>query len=137
MTMPDQTTPVTIGSPAWILDPQRRSYERPDGTRSGGPLRSAMWRDAVIVAETSRSWIIVPIVLADVAQAWQQMSARWTHRVPKSAEGIHMGTTVHRQAVEDDIFVHDHRARIVDAVQRAGAAQLRDVAAAVGYPVPE
>jgi hypothetical protein len=45
--------------------------------------------------------------------------------------------TVHRQAVDDDIFVHDHRARIVDAVQRAGAAQLRDVAAAVGYPVPE
>jgi hypothetical protein len=132
--MPDQTATIAVGSPAWILDLNRRSYERPDGTRSGGPLRSAMWRDAVIVAENRRSWIVV---LADVAPRWEGLPPWMVHRVPKSAEGIHMGATVHRQAVDDDIFVHDHRARIVDAVQRAGAAQLRDVAAAVGYPVPE
>jgi hypothetical protein len=132
--MPDQTAPIAVGSPAWLLDQNRRSYERPDGTRSGGPLRSAMWRDAVVVAETSRSWIIV---LPELAPRWEGLPARMVHRVPKSAEGIHMGATVHRHAVDDDIFVHDHRARIVDAVQRAGAVQLRGVAAAVGYPVPE
>jgi hypothetical protein len=132
--MPDQTAPIAVGSPAWILDPQRRSYERPDGTRSGGPLRSAMWCDAVIVAENRRSWIVV---LAHLAPRWEGLPPWRVHRVPKSAEGVHDGATVHRQAVEDDVFVHDHRARIVDAVQRAGAAQLRDVAAAVGYPVPE
>ena len=132
--MPDQTAPIAVGSPAWILDPQRRCYERPDGTRSGGPLRFAMWRDAIIVAENRRSWIVV---LDHLAPRWEGLPARMVHRVPKSAEGIHMRTTVHRQAVDDDIFMADHRARIVDAVQRAGAAQLRGVAAAVGYPVPE
>ena len=132
--MPDQTVPIAVGGPAWLLDQNRRRYERPDGTRSGGPLRSAMWRDAIIVAETSRSWVIV---LADVAPRWGILPRWMVHRVPKSAEGIHMGATVHLQAVEDDIFTADHRARIVDAVQRAGAAQLRGVAAVVGYPVPE
>jgi hypothetical protein len=132
--MPDQTAPIDVGSPAWILDQNLRSYERPDGTRSFSPLRSAMWRDAVIVAETSRSWIVV---FPELAPHWEILPRWLVHRVPKSAEGIHMSATVHRQAVEDDVFVHDHRARIVDAVQRAGAAQLRDVAAAVGYPVPE
>ena len=129
------TTTIKVGDPAWILDTNRRGYVRPDGTRSGPPLRAEMWRDAVIVAETTRSWVVVR---AELGPHWECLPAHMVRRVPKrAAEGIHNGVALRREVVDDDIFAADHLASIVYAVRRSDAAQLRRVAAAIGYPVPE
>lgn len=126
--------PVGVGSPAWILDENRRIYVRADGTRSTSPLRASMWRQAVIVSETSRSWVIV---LDELASRWEQLPGRLVHRLPKGSDGVQRGVAIDRQTVDDDIFSCDHRNSIVNAVQKASASKLREIARVVGYPAPE
>lgn len=100
--------PIGIGSTIW----------RKDGRTIQGPVYREHWRPLTIDAETSRSWVCGP--------KWAQ------YKVPK--KGPHPGFAFTQQEVDDDVWVNEHRSRIVREIEWLNdASVLRQIAALIGH----
>lgn len=96
-----------IGSTIWIFDRTRRVYPE--------PLYREHWRPVTIEGETSRSWVT----------SW------YGKKVPK--RGPRQGIAFTEAEVEADVWVHDHRYKIVRMVEQCEVETLKAIAQAVGY----
>lgn len=104
---------IGIGSEIWRYDENRRVYSK-DG--KGGPLFREKWHKVEILGETSRSWI----------------TSYYKEKVPK--KGAHPRWAFAESEIDDACFVHDHRWKIIRAIERVyDADALRQIAAIVGY----
>jgi hypothetical protein len=136
-----------IGSTVWVLDENTRVYRRTTAGRSiGSPLRRPMWGEAVIVDETSRSWIALPLCRAERYDG-DLKSEHSVIKIPKT----HDGTTytaasngfrcplvaLTAQAVEDDVWWHNNKHQLLEAAQGADTSTLRKIAELIGYTATE
>ena len=105
-----------IGSTIWIFDSNRRVYPEPRSAYGGGgPIYREHWRPVTIEGETSRSWVT----------SW------YGKKVPK--RGPRQGIAFTEAEVEADVWVHDHRYKIVRMVEQCEVETLKAIAQAVGY----
>ena len=99
----------------WIFNSNRRIYEK-DGRRSNSPIYSEHWEKFKVTGETSRSWL---------TDYW--------HKVPKQGG---LGYAFSQEQVDDDVWAHDNRYRIVESVRSCkDVACLREVARILGCAV--
>ena len=122
-----------LGSVVWHFDPNRRVYDYPRGFRVAGPARRPQWVEWEIRGETSRSWIAVrkDSKITDAADL-----GAYGAKIPKKATAENarkMGFVLTAQDVEDDVWQHEHRYRVVTALEQADVATLRKVAELIGY----
>jgi hypothetical protein len=123
---------LTIGSVVWRFDPNRLVYDYANGHRVGGPLRQSQWVAWEIRGETSRSWIAVRPDYPNRPDDLENLGVKLPKRVtPEQARQV--GFLLTAQAVEDDVWAHDHRHRVVQAVQSIDLATLRKVAELIRY----
>lgn len=108
-----------IGDVLFLFDINRRVYREPGRVGGGGPIYAEHFRPLQIVGETKQSWL-----LQNDYKASKKDLANPDLRPRKYF------TTDQRA---DDIWVNDHGHRIVALLKSATAAQLRQVAAIVGY----
>jgi hypothetical protein len=134
---------LTIGSKVWVLDEHRREYARnAEGRSFGSPLRRPMWVEWEIVDVTSRSWIAVPSYRVELYDG-DLKAERSVVKIPKSHEGpTHIAASngfrsplvaLSVEAVEDDIWAHEHGYKVLEAVRNADTATQRKIAELIGY----
>ena len=119
-----------IGSVVWRHNESIRVYDYPRGHRIAGPQRRPQWVEWEIRGETSRSWVAAPKGLNAA------MLERLGKKIPKRAtpeQARQLGFALTEQAVDDDVWAHTHRHRVVRAVEAVDLATLRKVAELVGY----
>ena len=122
-----------IGSVVWRFDENRRVYDYPRGFRVAGPKRRPQWVEWEIRGETARSWIAVRKGSKIEDEAGLRAGGA---KIPKRAtpeQARQLGFALTEQAVEDDVWQHEHRYRVVTALEQADAAMLRKVAELIGY----
>ena len=86
-----------VGDTIWRFDANHRVYKK-EGGRSQGPNYRDHWRPMVIASETSRSWI-----------------TKWGEKCPK--KGQRWGWALTEGEVDDDVYVHDNRWRIIRRIE--------------------
>lgn len=137
---------LTVGSKVWVLDENRREYARnAEGRSFGSPLRRPMWVEWEIVDVTSRSWIAIPSYRVEMCDG-DLKSERSIVKIPKSHGGpTHIAASngfnnplvaLTSQAVEDDVWAHEHGYKVLEAVRNADTATLRKIAELIGYDAP-
>lgn len=124
-----------IGQTIWIYDGNHRVYEKREPGKpyaGGGPIYRMSWRPQKIVGENKVSWI----------------TERGVKVRKKAPDGRH-GVAMTKQELEDAIFAHDHKHKIVDRINygthgkgHVSPATLREIAKLIGYepppePIPE
>lgn len=122
-----------IGSVVWRFDSNRRVYDYTKGHRIAGPARRPQWVEWEIRAETARSWIAIRKDSKITDEAGLRAGGA---KIPKRAtpeQARQLGFALTEQAVEDDVWLHEHRYRVVVAVEHADVATLRKVAELIGY----
>jgi len=111
-----------VGDTIWLFDINHREYsaltpeENAIGKRysSGGAIYRSYWVPCEIKDETSRSWV--------------------TNRGKAPKRGGHDGWAFCKSEVDDDVWVNDHRYKIVRVLQSCGDAEvIREVAGLLGY----
>lgn len=111
---------IKVGSKIWRLDSNHRLYEQVKNAAGkmvspGGSIYRNHWIECEIVAETSRSWV-----------------NSWGIKIPK--KGPHYGFAFTQQEVDDRVWVHDSRFKIVSLLEREWDVQkLKQVAEILGY----
>lgn len=109
-----------VGSTIWRFDGNRRVYTRPADSKWGGTIiYREHWEPRKIVGETGRSWIV-------------EGFERW--KAPK--KGAHPGWAFSEREVDLDVFAHEHRHPILEAVRRASPEQLIQVGRLLGLDLP-
>lgn len=98
-----------IDSIVWVFDGNHREYApNPDGGRpSGPPIYAAHWRPKAIVSETSRSWILSSGM-----------------KIPKKRIAETCNVCYTEAEMLEDVWVHDNRHRIAEAVRQTKNAQI-------------
>lgn len=122
-----------IGSAVWRFDSNRRVYDYPRGFRVAGPARRPQWVEWEIRGETARSWIAIRKDSKIKDEAGLRAGGA---KIPKRAtpeQARQLGFVLTAQAVEDDVWQHEHRYRVVTALEQADVATLRKVAELIGY----
>ena len=104
-----------IGSTIWIFDINRRVYHKSGGEHTEGAIYREHWRPVKIEGETSRSWVT----------SW------YGKKVPKFGKSQDIAFT--EAEVEADVWVKEHRPKIVRIVERCGFETLKVIAKAVCY----
>lgn len=114
---------VTVGSTVWWFDPNRRVYATDaTGHRAGPPIYHEHWCETTIVSETRASW-----------------TTKDRQKILKSDRRIHdrygiKAVKFSRAEVDADVWVHDNRRAIVDAIAAIGDVEkLKRIAEIVGY----
>jgi hypothetical protein len=132
-----------IGDKVWVLDENRREYARnAEGRNVGSPLRRPMWVEWEIVDGTSRSWIAIPSYRVELYDG-DLKAERSIVKIPKSFDKPFYRATsdgfqnkvfaLTAQAVEDDVWRHDHAHKMLEAVRNADTATLRKIAELLGH----
>jgi hypothetical protein len=111
-----------IGSTIWRFDINRRVYPpRKSGERysSEGPIWRQHWKPEKIESETSRSWV-----------------TDYGTKLPKNGGWDKRTVCISEEEIGRRAYIHDHRHKIADRVQRIDDyAALVEIAALVGYEV--
>jgi hypothetical protein len=134
---------LTVGSKVWVLDENRREYARnTEGRTVGSPLRRPMWVEWEIVGVTFRSWVAIPRYRVELYDG-DLKSERSVVKIPKSHEkptytaasdGFRWPlVALTPQAVEDDVWAHEHGYKVLEAVRNADTATQRKIAELLGY----
>ena len=110
---------IKIGDTLYLFNENHRVYHRDESGRSyGGPIYSKHFQPITVIGETSRSWVC--------GTDWSQIKR------PKSSRG--MSGIFTAQEMADDIWVNDHKIKIVDKIRGCrDPDQLRAVAKLIGY----
>jgi hypothetical protein len=113
------TTATEKPTHVWVFDVNNRVYPKKEpGQLSAGPIYRKHWVKREIIGETSRSWLIGP--------AWGPV------KIPK--KGARPSAFLFSQdAVDDDVWMHDHRYKIERMILTLSPEKLRQVATIVGY----
>ena len=126
---------LSIGSVVWKLTTEIRHYAKDEKGRSfGGLLRRPQWIEWQIQGETSRSWIAVRKGISPASI--NQLGVK----IPKRAtpdEARQLGFALSEKDIEDDVWQHEHRNRVMQAVQRVDVETLRKIAEMIGYQEPK
>lgn len=109
-----------IGDVLYRFDGNIRVYA--DKKLGGGPIYSKHFEPLEIIGETRRSWLL--------AQGW-----KCDKRTLQSAESMQFGGRgfFTAEGMADDIWQHEHRHKITEAVRRLDVPTLRKVAEMIGY----
>lgn len=111
-----------VGDPAWVFDANHRIYP-PNGGMSARPIYREHWRPRQIVGETSRSWLV-----------GRDGVTHDTIKVPKSGRRqAPCMVLFSQQDVDERVWDHDNRHRIVEAVRGVAPSTLRRIAAMIDY----
>ena len=102
---------IKVGDAFFVFDANRRVYAKGG---NGGPIYREHFRPVKITGETSRSWIIEP----------------WGEKVPKSDPWRVLKT---QENVDERVWEHDHRYKIVRGVERCSVDALRKITEIIGY----
>lgn len=110
-----------IGQTVWVFDPNRRVYRKnAAGCGFGAPVYREHFRPIVISGETSRSWTVG--------------DGRWQIKIPKAGGAVRGNIFMTEAAVNDDVWIKEHKYRIESLVGRLTDVEtLRKVAALIGY----
>jgi hypothetical protein len=97
-----------------------------------------MWRECTIVAETKKNWIAVRSDLAPKYNLQPRSLARYVREIPKNCRKPYyppytwrsqiLSIALNAQAVEDDVWVHENRGKVVQAVNKTDNETLTKVA---------
>lgn len=114
-----------IGQRIWSFDENRRRYatDSATGRRAGSPIFAAHFEPHTVAGIEARSYLIV---------RGHPPEGQWNTPVKV---GFDKAERAYRTDDERDaqIWVEDHRWKVVEAVRRADVATLKRVAAVVGY----
>ncbi len=132
-----------IGSPVWVLDENRRVYGvGAEGRGRGGPLRRPMWGEWRIVDQTVKSWVALPLYQAEQYKG-DLRADRSVIKIPKTHEGTTYTAASNgfrcplvaltAQAVEDDVWRHNNKHKLLEAAQKSDTSTLRKIAELIGY----
>lgn len=113
-----------IGDTVWRFDGNRRVYRQP-GTYSGGgaPIYREHFEPLKIVGETKVSWIM--------ERGWKANKKTLKGEASSFEYGGRGFFTA--EQLEDDIWQHEHRHGIRALFDRASPAQLKQIAAILGF----
>lgn len=103
-------TKIGIGSTIWRFDLNHRIYK----DHNSGPDYRSYWLETKITGETPRSWLV----------------GNWA-KCPK--KGDHSGWAFSLEEVDDNVWSHDERHKIIRCVERCDVFTLRKIAELVGY----
>jgi len=103
----------------WVFDCNRRVYPviAPGGI-SGPPIYREHWVKHEIIGEATRSWLIGP--------AWKPVKVLKRGADPRRF-------LFDKKDVDDNVWVHNHRHRIVCLISTISPEKLRQVAELIGY----
>lgn len=114
-----------IGDTLYRFDGNRRVYvpHGKDGRASGGPIYREHFEALKIIGENKVSWLLERGWKANKKSLSSAAAEQYGGRGFFTAEGM-----------EDDIWQHDHKHKIVDRLQRnCDGVTLRKVAELIGY----
>ena len=117
-----------IGDTLYRFDGNRRVYRDRTALGGGGPIYREHFEPLKIVGENKVSWIL--------ERGWKVRKSD----LKGETKSFHYGGRgfFTAEGMATDIWDHDHRHKIVDAIQRqATPTQLRQVAELIGYEVKE
>jgi hypothetical protein len=115
---PEEIAALKVGDTLYNFDGNRRSYQPGLG---GAPIYERHFEPVKIVGETKQSWIM---------DRYQTKVSKKTLDSPCHYADRGYFT---KTGMDDDIWLHDHRHKIVRELQRAGTAHLKEVARIIGY----
>lgn len=132
-----------IGSTVWVLDENTRVYRRnAEGRNTGSPLRRPMWVEWAVAGETTRSWVALPLYRAEGYQGDLKAEPR-VIKIPKTHEGTTYTAASNgfccplvalaAQTVEDDVWRHNNKHKLLEAAQKSDTSTLRKIAELIGY----
>lgn len=136
-----------IGSLVWELDDTHWEFP-PDSSLDRRPLRRPMWRECTIVAETKKKWIAVRSDLVPKYNVQPRCVARYLREIPKNCRKSYypappytwrsqlFSIALTPRVVEDDVWVHENRGKVIQAVNKADNATLFKVAKVLGLKTP-
>jgi hypothetical protein len=135
--MEHQEEQIDLGSTVWEFDDTIRQYTERRNMFSGDIIFRAKFRERIVVGETPRSWIV-----GYYMGSGDNRQLREVGKMPKSGKVSKervRAVFYTKQAMEDAIFINDHRHKLAEFVRRVDDADvLRKVADLVGYvPGPE
>ena len=115
-----------VGDTLYRFDGNRRVYRREDdGRATGGPIYAEHFSAHTIHGETKQSWLLGINDPFKVNKATLREAGK---------SGFHGYQWFTEQGREDNIWVHEHRHKIVQKVEREMRAPLlREIASVVGY----
>lgn len=115
---PSEIASLKIGDTLYNFDGNRRSYQ--PGV-SGGPIYEKHFLGVEIIGETKQSWIM-DLYRTKVSKKTLQSAMHFADRGYFTKSGM-----------EADIWLHNHKHRIVRAVEGASIDQLKEIARIIGY----
>ena len=117
---------MNIGDTVYRFDGNRRVYRDRSASGGGGPIYREHFEPLKIVGENNKSWL--------VDRGWKIDKKTGKGNAASFQFGGRGFFTA--EQMEDDIWDHEHRHKIVDAIQREiSVGQLKQVAAIIGYSV--
>jgi len=107
-----------IGDTLWQFDINRRVYSKPPpGERIfGSIIYREHFKPLKIIGETRQSWLL-----------------EHRYKAKKGDDPMIRGGFYTAEEMEDNVWIHDHRHRVRDLLDRAPPAKIREVAAILGY----
>lgn len=116
-------TPLAIGSHLWYFDGNSRYYDERRRI-----IHARCFREQEIVGETRLSWIAGPVgsTLAELG-AWQTFKVNKKTLYARDRDrGCQFFTP---EGMADDIYAHDRRPLVIEALRTADAETLKHIAA--------
>lgn len=109
-----------IGDTLYHFDINRRVYDKPppeSGRIFGTLVYAGHFKPLKIIGETSQSWLM-----------------EFNYKAKKKAGGpLQRGGFYTAEEMADNIWMHEHRHKIRDLIDRASPTHLREVARILGY----
>lgn len=115
---PEEIASLKVGDILFNFDGNRRAYQPGLG---GAPIYERHFNPETIVGETKVSWLL-GYAKVKVNKKTLDSALHYADRGYFTKSGM-----------EADIWSHDHRYKIVRAVERAGLEQLQEIARIIGY----
>lgn len=115
---PEEFALLRVGDILFNFDGNRRSYDPGFG---GAPIYEKHFRQETIVDETKVSWVVGP------------GKVKVNKKTLESA--CHYGDRGYftKAGMDADIWLHDHKHKIIREVEHIGVEQLKEIARIVGY----
>jgi hypothetical protein len=120
---------LAVGQKLWRFEPNKRVYEKENGYPRLVYRHHWIENGATVVGETRVNWLVVPYDKEPPYNLFMRDIAR----VPKNGP-LPPEYAVDAAVVEQDIWVHDNKYKLIDVIQKSrDYAALKAVAELVGY----
>lgn len=117
-------TEIAIGTRLWLFSENRRVYAKnAKDEYAGGPIYSEHFQECFVTGETKGCWIVG--------------NHKVNKRTFRTAAGAYGGSQFYTDAGKaDNVWANDHRYKIGQRIISCPVAQLRQIAAIIGYEAP-